>query len=166
MKDARPTSGKVLLALFNIIGNLNPEMNFLDLFAGTGRVGFEAKKRGAGKIVFVESVKSRAEELKKLSKNDFIVLSLDVRRAINWLVKREMKFNFIFADPPYNSGWCKILPGIKNLEKIFSPDCIFIIEHSEREKFVLNTNDSKWLEIFLQKSYGETCLTFLRGREK
>ena len=94
MKDVRPTSGKVLGALFNILGDIEGK-KFLDLFAGTGRVGIEALKHGAESCVFVESVKNRADAIKKLIPEE-IILSLDIRRAVSWLVKREMKFDFIY----------------------------------------------------------------------
>ncbi|MBR1487061.1 MAG: RsmD family RNA methyltransferase [Synergistaceae bacterium] len=161
MKDVRPTSGKVLQALMNILaadGKLDGA-KFLDLFAGTGHVGLEAMKRGAESCVFVESVKNRADAIKKVAP-DSLILSLEVRRAVSWLFKHEMKFNVIFADPPYNSGWCDEILKIPNLEKLFADDCVFILEHSSREKFEIN-EDSKF-EIISTREYGETCLSFVR----
>lgn len=161
MKDVRPTSGKVSLALFSILGEFNNGAKFLDLFSGTGHVGFEAIKHGASSVVFVESVRSRADSIRKnLHDDNSLVLSLDVRRAIPWLVKREMKFNIIFADPPYNSGWCEILPALCNLDKVFAEEFMFVIEHSTRESLTLDNNPYS-LEILSHREYGETCLTFL-----
>ena len=158
MKDVRPTSGKVLQALFNILGDING-FEFLDLFAGTGRVGLEALKRGAKSCVFVESIKQRADAIKKLSP-DSLILSLEVRRAVNMLVKRGMKFDVIFADPPYNSGWCGEILKIQNLEKLFNDDCVFVMEHSSREKF--ETNDGSF-ELISCREYGETHLSFVKA---
>jgi len=160
MKDVRPTSGKVLQALFNILGDINGA-KFLDLFAGTGHVGLEALKRGADSCVFVESIKSRAEAIKreKNFSSDCLVLSLEIRRAVSWLLKRSEKFNIIFADPPYNSGWCAEILKIPGLEKLFADDCVFILEHSSREKFEINNEN---FELISQRGYGETCLTFLK----
>ena len=45
MKEARPTSGKVLQALFNILGDIRGKA-FLDLFSGTGRVARSARECG------------------------------------------------------------------------------------------------------------------------
>ncbi len=157
MKDVRPTSGKVLQALFNILGDID-EKNFLDLFSGTGRVGLEALKRGAGSCVFVESVKQRAEAIKKFAPDSAVILSLEIRRAVSWLVKREMKFDIIFADPPYNSGWCDEILTLPNIEKLFADDCVFIIEHSSREPMSIKNN----FEIISSRDYGETRLTFLK----
>ena len=158
MKDVRPTSNKVLLALFNILGDKVPDSKFLDLFSGTGRVGVEALKHGAGSCVFVESVKARADSIRKQINSDSnIILALEIRRALSWLVKREMRFNIIFADPPYNSGWGEVLTGLANLENVFDEDALFIVEHSIREE--INAHN---LQIVLTKEYGETCLTFMK----
>ena len=189
MKDVRPTSGRVMSALFSILGERVEGGMFLDLFAGTGRVGIEAMKRGATGAVFVESVKSRAEEIRGMLQRERppsasrvppnlvgissavrqggnlpsnIVLSLEVRRAVSWLVKRNMKFTVIFADPPYSSGWCESFPQIPGLDALFMPDSVMVIEHSAREPVTLTVNPHN-LTITSTREYGETCLTFLRA---
>ena len=160
MKDVRPTSGRVISALFSILGGKVEGCSFLDIFAGTGRVGLEALRRGADSCVFVESVKSRADELRRLS-GDSVVLSLEVRRAVSWLVKRNMTFDVIFADPPYCSGWCETLPALQNLAALFAPQAVMVIEHSSRENITLSVNSNN-LMIDSRRDYGETCLSFLR----
>ena len=162
MKDVRPTSGRVISALFSILGGKVEGCEFLDLFAGTGRVGIEALRRGAVRSVFVEGVKSRADEIRRAAGDDSLVLSLEIRRAVSWLVKRSMKFSIIFADPPYNSGWCESLPALPNLNALFADDAVMVIEHSVREPLPpLNINPNN-LEITSTREYGETCLTFLK----
>ncbi len=164
MKEVRPTSSRVLSAMFSILGDKVNCSAFLDVFAGTGHVGMEALKRGADSCVFIESVRSRADDIKQ-SAGENIVLSLDVRRGISWLVKREMKFNIIFADPPYNSGWCDSFPALKDLLLLFDDECILVIEHSVREPLTLNDNPNR-LEIISRRDYSETCLTFLKKAER
>ena len=160
MKDVRPTSSRVLSALFNILGGKVEGAKFLDLFAGTGRVGLEALRRGAASCVFVESVKARADELRK-SAGDSVVLSLEVRRAVSWLTKRGMTFDVIFADPPYCAGWCDALPAVPNLAGLLAPDAVLVVEHSVREPLDL----AGPFVIESVREYGETALTFLRAQE-
>ena len=160
MKDVRPTSGRVMSALFSILGGKVEGGMFLDLFAGTGRVGIEAMKRGATGAVFVESVRGRADEIRR-NAGESLVLSLEVRRAVTWLVKRNMKFTVIFADPPYNSGWCEAFPAIPGLDALFTPDTVMVIEHSAREPVPLTVNPHN-LAITSTREYGETYLTFLQ----
>ena len=158
MNQVRPTSNKVLLALFNILGDKVIGSKFLDLFAGTGRVGLEAINHGASSCVFVESVKPRADSIREqVNSESAIVLSLEIRRALSWLVKREMRFNIIFADPPYNSGWGEVVTSLANLENVFDDDALLIVEHSSREK--INAHN---LQILSIREYGETCLTFMK----
>ena len=159
MKDVRPTSSRVLLALFSMLGQMEGR-SFLDLFAGTGRVGLEAASRGASSVVFVESVKSRASAIENEAKreaNDVTVLSLELRRAVSWLLKREMKFNVIFADPPYNDGWGEELLNVKGLDGLLSPGGVFVAEHSVREELSI---PSPWT-LDRRRDYGETVLSFL-----
>nr|MBQ6740111.1 RsmD family RNA methyltransferase [Synergistaceae bacterium] len=160
MKDVRPTSGKVLQALFNILGDIN-NFKFLDLFAGTGRVGLEALERGAEFIAFVESARDRADKIKSLkilNNLNSLILSLEVKRAITWLVKREYKFDVIFADPPYNLDWGKNFLAINNLDKLLTPESILVFERSKREDLILNLN----YELISTRDYGETVLEFLK----
>ena len=184
MKEIRPTSGRVMSALFSILGDAVDGAGFLDLFAGTGRVGIEALRRGAERAVFVESVKSRADDIRRSippfipptlgetrlaergnssleERGNILVLSLEVRRALSWLVKHDMKFTVIFADPPYNSGWCETLTALPNLDGVFDDDALMVIEHSVREPLTLVNNPHN-LEITSTREYGETSLTFLQ----
>ena len=160
MKDVRPTSGRVLSALFSILGGKVEGSSFLDLFAGTGRVGLEAMNRGAESCVFVEGVKARADDIRRRAGGS-LVLSLEVRRAVSWLMKRGMKFTVIFADPPYSSGWSETFPAIPGLDSLFEPDTVMVIEHSVREPVTLSNNPHN-LAITSTREYGETCLTFLQ----
>lgn len=163
MKEVRPTSGKVLSALFSILCGKVEGGRFLDLFAGTGRVGLEALRRGAESCVFVESVRGRAEEIRQHA-GGHTVLALEVRRAVSWLVKRDMKFDVIFADPPYGAGWSVELVKVANLAALLAEGGVLVIEHSVREPLTL-PEDSGGLVIFSERDYGETRLTFLRARE-
>ena len=158
MKEVRPTSGRVVSALFSILGGKVEGARFLDLFAGTGRVGLEALERGASECVFVESVRARADELRRKAGGS-LVLGLEVRRAVSWLAKRGRKFDVIFADPPYSSGWCEVLPGIAGLYDLFAENAVMVVEHSVREVLECSAKID-------EREYGETCLTFLQKEEQ
>ena len=54
LKDTRPTQNLTRKALFDIIGHDLSDMEFLDLFAGSGAVGLEAVSMGAKKVTFAE----------------------------------------------------------------------------------------------------------------
>ena len=161
MKDARPTSGKVLQALFNILGDIRG-CSFLDLFSGTGRVARFAVDRGASPVAAVEILGDRAADIKKLFRNDrdAIVLTMDVRRGISWLRRKGYLFDIIFADPPYGAGWPLILGDILTPPEggVLSEEGLIVIEHSVREE-VKTGNE---FVITDRREYGDTVLTFLR----
>jgi 16S rRNA (guanine(966)-N(2))-methyltransferase RsmD len=165
MKEVRPTSGRVLLSLFNILGPMAGR-SFLDLFAGTGRVGMEAIKRGARPVVWVESVRSRAAAIEKSLPGDarevVTVLSLEIRRAVAWLHKRERTFDVIFADPPYHEGWGAEILSVAGLAGLLSHCGVLAVEHSAREELAVKP---EWA-LFDRRDYGETTLSFLKAAQK
>ena len=168
MKEVRPTSGRVLLALFSILDSMrgavgSPEgVRFLDLFAGTGRVGLEALRRGAASVVFVESVRTRAQTIERsvphTASGGTEVLNLELRRAIAWLRRRKKVFDVVFADPPYHEGWGAALLDVGGLSELLAPDGVMVVEHSVREP--LTVPPGEW-RVESAREYGETVLTFL-----
>ncbi|MBQ4491209.1 MAG: RsmD family RNA methyltransferase [Pyramidobacter sp.] len=162
VKEVRPTTGKTLGALFSILGPLHG-MSFLDLFSGTGRVAAEARKRGAS-IVTVELVRERASAIRRtLGDTSHIQLCMDVRRALNWCEKRNMSFDVIFADPPYEMKWMSELPGILAVHSgLLKPDGVIVIERSESEPLMLE--NTPW-ELVDERRYGISVLDFLKLKE-
>jgi 16S rRNA (guanine966-N2)-methyltransferase len=104
--QTRPTASKLRQALFNICQGYIQEALFLDLFAGSGAMGLEALSRGAQKAVFVDSNKEAVKciytNLKEFNMEERAeVVSGDVFRAIDQLIKKGYQFDIIYADPPY-----------------------------------------------------------------
>jgi 16S rRNA (guanine(966)-N(2))-methyltransferase RsmD len=161
MKEVRPTSGRVLLALFSILGGLEGA-DFLDLFAGTGRVGIEALRRGALSVVLVETLKDRARAIGQAIPAEFAdratVLSLELRRGAAWLARRGRVFDVVFADPPYNEGWGASLLRTADLTKLMKKGGVMVVEHASREALAV---PEPWI-LAESRAYGETALTFLR----
>lgn len=102
----RPTPDRVRETVFNWLGHLQPggwhQIDCLDLFAGTGALGFEAASRGARKVVLVESHPAALRQLiatrDKLTAAQVTVQGGD---ALNVAAGIAAKFNLIFLDPPY-----------------------------------------------------------------
>lgn len=163
MKDVRPTSGKVLQALFSILGPVH-DLAFLDLFAGTGRVAMKAWQLGASPVVAVEKLRTRCTEIPRPGKGSDspIVLYMDIRRSIDWLSRKGYRFDVIFADPPYLCDWLDTLvPLLADKKCLLEPEGIIVIEHSSREP--LPTSTEQFFSVD-ERKYGETLLAFLRPR--
>lgn len=104
--STRPTTDKVKESIFNIIGPYFEEGIALDLYGGSGGLGIEALSRGIEKVIFVDFDKKAVQVIKEnLQKTKFIecaeVYRNDAKRALKALAKREILFDYIFLDPPY-----------------------------------------------------------------
>ena len=85
---------------------------------------------------------------------------MNVRRAVTMLEQQGRSFDIIFADPPYESGWCKDLPIILSLrQQIIKPDGILIVEHSKRESVVSENTLFKQVDI---RVYGDNVLEIFK----
>lgn len=151
-----------MLALFNILGNINGR-SFLDLFSGSGRIAYEAFKRGASPVVTVEADRKRYADIVKGSPSGVKCLCADVRRAVPRLVKNGESFDIIFSDPPYNLGWGRELPLLMaGNDGILSRGGVWIFERSEEEDPV-SMDENRWTRC--DRKYGGTVLSFYTRRE-
>lgn len=98
----RPTPDRVRETLFSWLGPRLQDSHCLDLFAGTGALGFEAASRGAARVVMVEqdrqAVKALRDGCAALDANEIQVLHAD---ALDWLDADGEEFDIVFLDPPF-----------------------------------------------------------------
>ena len=99
----RPTPARVKEALFSILRDVLADARVLDLFAGSGALGFEALSRGAQHAVFVESHAPTAAAISAAAERfgiaeECTVLALRAERSLKRL---SGPFDLVFADPPY-----------------------------------------------------------------
>ena len=149
--NVRPTQAKIRKSIFQILEPFNG-CDVLDLYAGSGSLGFEALSRGASKVVFVEKNKSVVKILnrnKTLFKNENIEINqLDVFNY--YLINNHIMFDIIFADPPYDYKYINEL--LQMTLSHLKPKGIFclemkkqIIDHNyDRIKYYGNTQVVLW----------------------
>lgn len=103
--DLRPTPDRVRETLFNWLGQTLTGELCLDLFAGSGALGFEAASRGAGRVVMIES-DSAAVEMLERAKAELGAEQVEIRRAdaIDFLARGDACFDIVFVDPPFREG--------------------------------------------------------------
>ena len=101
----RPTPDRVRETLFNWLGQRVDGLACLDLFAGSGALGFEALSRGARRVVMVERDRSVAASLRE-SARDLQAESLEIVEsdALRFLEKPRESFEVAFVDPPYDAN--------------------------------------------------------------
>ena len=163
--ELRPTSSKVREALFDILRNEIPGALFLDLYAGSGAVGFEALSRGAKKAYFVESDQPRARAIQEVVRKTCLEdrTSVSQEPVMGFLGRADragMLFDIIFADPPYASE--KVGEALSFIDKghLLSDVGHLIIEHASKKPL----GDSGLMTLRLIKTYryGDTMLTRYR----
>ena len=108
----RPTPDRVRETLFNWLGQTLDGRRCLDLFAGSGALGFEAASRGATEVVMVERNRSvyrnLQENIKKLGLSNIALRGED---GLEFAKQQNRPFDVIFLDPPFQSDYLpKLLP--------------------------------------------------------
>lgn len=103
--DLRPTPDRVRETLFNWLRDDLDGARCLDLFAGSGALGFEAASRGAARVVLVESAPAAVTALRQsqaaLGAVEAEVLAIDAESYLDGPAER---FDLVFLDPPYRRG--------------------------------------------------------------
>ncbi len=111
-QSLRPTPDRMRETLFNWLGQDLTGNNCLDLFAGSGALGFEAASRGARHVAMVEqnAVVYRAlQETRKLL--DARQVDLHRADAIGFLRADRDRYDVVFLDPPFGQEWMpKLIP--------------------------------------------------------
>jgi 16S rRNA (guanine966-N2)-methyltransferase len=101
----RPTPDRVRETLFNWLGQDLTGMRVLDVFAGSGALGFEAASRKADSVVMLESNPRAVEALEK-NRNNLGATAVRIVRtsAAVWLASSSDSFDLVFLDAPFGSG--------------------------------------------------------------
>ena len=112
--ELRPTLDRVRETLFNWLAPYINDANCLDLFAGTGALGFEALSRGAAAVTLVERdprlVANLHNHRERLNAEHCTVVRAD---ALRWLSRQTSRWDIVFIDPPFRSSLAE-----KSLEKL------------------------------------------------
>ena len=104
VEGLRPTPDRVRETLFNWLSGSIEGARCLDLYAGSGALGFEAASRGASKVLLVEkherAVACMRKRASELGAEQVEIVQADVRR---WLQGVATPFDIVFLDPPFGS---------------------------------------------------------------
>ncbi|HEX8280878.1 MAG TPA: 16S rRNA (guanine(966)-N(2))-methyltransferase RsmD, partial [Chthoniobacterales bacterium] len=162
--DVRPTMDRVKAAIFSSLGERIIGAHVLDLFAGTGALGIEALSRGAASALFVEENRTAVRAIEQ----NFIRTKLRGRVVLKEVfaflesASTTMRYDIIFADPPYEktkSGgeFTKLLLENRRIADVLQPGGVFVLEKRPGEEVVPPT---LW-DIARAKTYGATEVLFL-----
>lgn len=167
--NTRPTLDRVKEALFSKIHYDLEAAEVLDLFSGSGALALESISRGAKKSVMCDASKEAIKVIKQnitktKTEDKTIVLNCDYKKALEKIANDDMKFDFIFLDPPYKTDFAEDAAKQIIEKDLLKENGLIVLETDEKEK-VLNNLDMNLLEIKDMKKYGRVFLLFLIRKE-
>ena len=132
----RPTPDRVRETLFNWLTHALVDLGgrpVLDLFAGTGALGFEAASRGAAPVVLVESHPAASAQLEanraKLGADQVEIHLGDALRIASRLLASGRRFDAVLLDPPFDTA---LLEAALPLAALLCNDDGFVYAESNR----------------------------------
>ena len=155
----RPTTERVRETLFNILSN---KISFdgirvLDLYSGSGALGFECLSRGAAEVHFVEKnaviYKNLEVNINELNvENECIIIKMSALKFSS--MKENRKYDLVLADPPFFKDDIYIV--VENIfnNKYINNDSVMIIERSIQTK----EKDIENFKVEPFKIIGDACL--------
>jgi 16S rRNA (guanine(966)-N(2))-methyltransferase RsmD len=164
----RPTSDRVRVTLFDVLGPAVAGARVLDLYAGTGAVGIEALSRGAARVVLVERDQSALRALRAnlaalgASRAAARVMAGDVLQVLPELAAQEPPFDFVFVDPPYATTLAGRTLEALAATRVCRDGAEVIVQHSTRTVLPAVPGLTAHRRA---RQFGDTALTFLRSGE-
>jgi 16S rRNA (guanine966-N2)-methyltransferase len=160
----RPTQARLRQALFNSLQAHLEAAKVLDLFAGSGALGFEALSRGAQEVVFVEKAKSASTLIQKnallLKVTEQVQVLVGSVETVLEKLKRLGPFDLVLIDPPYEEGWELKLLNDWPWETLLSKKGHLCLEWGSQKSQVSELPaEVNSMEKVREKHYGDSVLT-------
>ncbi|MAB21327.1 MAG: 16S rRNA (guanine(966)-N(2))-methyltransferase RsmD [Idiomarina sp.] len=155
----RPTTDRVRETLFNWLQWDITDARVLDLFAGSGSLGFEAASRGAAQVTLIEAVKSVSQQLQKnigmLKGQNIEVVT---HNALDWLQTQHSEaYDIVFIDPPFREGLADKALKLLDEGKWLAADNQVYLETEKEWPLKLPAN---W-RVTKEKTHGQVCFRLL-----
>jgi len=155
----RPTPGRVKESLFSILMHRLGGARVLDLFAGTGAIGFEAASRGASRVVSVEAQREVAHDIEEAAKNLGVdgVVTVFPASAERALYRLEGPFDIVYLDPPYAEPVPLQLFRLMRERNLLAADALVVYEHAAKRILP----EIPGFRSVREEVYGDVALAFL-----
>jgi 16S rRNA (guanine966-N2)-methyltransferase len=163
--SVRPATDRVKKTIFDMLATrLDLDgARVLDLFAGSGGLGFEALSRGASHATFVENDREAAGFIERNAATfgclpETLILETD---ALGFVRSSREQYDLIFADPPYAFAQTAAIPQLLFERNALRPGGWLLIEHASDLRF----DSTPVYRAGPEKKFGRTLVTFFRHPE-
>jgi 16S rRNA (guanine(966)-N(2))-methyltransferase RsmD len=161
----RPSPDRVRETLFNWLAHLRPEthrLRGLDLFAGTGALGFELASRGAARVVLVERQPQLVQQLRdlqaKLDASQVEIIAGDALAVAAGLPRAS--FDVVLLDPPFGAGL--LWPAVEAVCALLAPGGFI---YAETDALIAAADAAvHGLEVVRSARAGRVCFHLLQLR--
>ena len=155
-----PMSDKMRGALFNILGDIEG-LTFLDIFAGSGGLAFEAVSRGAASVSAVDKDSSAHRTIENNIKELHLQKKIHLSRANagGWSIHNmERKYDILLLDPPYDEPQMNLLQRLIN--RHIKKNGLAVLSYPGQE----DAPEFEGVDRIMQKKYGDAQLVFYRKK--
>jgi 16S rRNA (guanine966-N2)-methyltransferase len=157
----RPMSDKVRGGLFNVLGDIEG-LTFLDAFAGSGALAFEAASRRAKSVITIEKDRAAYSVIERNIQELDLEKIVHVSRANTggWSIHNmEKRFDIVLLDPPYDELQPNLLQRL--IKRHVKSGGLAVLSHPGK----VAVPDFEGVEVVADKNYGDAQLVFYRKSE-
>jgi 16S rRNA (guanine966-N2)-methyltransferase len=151
--DLRPTPDSVRETLFNWLAPVIEGANCLDLFSGSGALGFEAASRGANRVDLVDH--NRAVYRQLVHTRDNLLANqvhIHCEDALEFLATTMNRFNIVFLDPPFRSRFpARIVTALEHSDALQAQSLVYLETHTKNSK----PNPPETWHLYREKKAGQ-----------
>lgn len=164
----RPSSDRLRESLFSTLESWLatqerewPEVLFIDLFSGSGSIALEAKSRGAGEVIAVDSRQICVAIIKANAAKSGLSCQIQRADAYQWLWSTQ--FSIVFADPPYDHSDDRVQELCARLADNLPPegDRLIVCERGSRSPDPFLTTLRNDVVKSWHRRYGDSVLWYL-----
>jgi len=141
----RPTHNRIRETLFNWLNGSIDNKNVLDVFAGSGALGFEALSRDAARVTFIDISRNVIQQLKenaatlKIENADFIQCDFILQNTI-----LHQKYDLVFLDPPFQKNLLLQTCELLESRDLLNPHALIYLEF-EKSSVDLTQLPKNWI---------------------
>ena len=158
----RPTMDRVKESLFAMIQDKIKDSIVLDLFSGSGNLGLEAISEGAKYAYLVDhnfkAIKTINKNLTTIGIKEAETINMDYKKALNYFYEKNLKFDLIFLDPPYNTDFIEKSLELISEYNLLNDDGLIVCESDDLDRIVYND----MYKAVKDKKYGDKFVVLLK----